>query len=166
MYQFSFSFVKKLFILLYLYPILITFTFCFLSAKYPSEKRNDKWKTLYSWLQISDEWKSLQNLFFAERQNLFNAKFQFYLYSCRYKFSDHDASRCHNQAVWAKEHKEAVAAGSSIPSRKVVQHASSNSSIEQGIQIMSDLYSTYEWTDTVKKLHEIVYCTALKGQPF
>ena len=31
---------------------------------------------------------------------------------------------------------------------------------------MSDLYSSYEWIDTVKKLHEIAYYTALKGQPF
>ena len=63
--------------------------------------------------------------------------------------TDHDASRCHNQAVCGKEHKEAVAAGRSMPSRKVVQHASSNLSIVQSIQLMSDLYSTYEWIDTV-----------------
>ena len=80
--------------------------------------------------------------------------------------TDHDGSRCHNQSVCRKEHNEAFAAGRSMPSRKVVQHASSNSSIVQGIQLMSDLYSTYEWIDTVKKLHEIVYYTALKGQPF
>ena len=43
--------------MLYLYPILIRFTFCFLSVKYSSEKRNDKWKTLYPWLQSSDERK-------------------------------------------------------------------------------------------------------------
>ena len=58
--------------------------------------------------------------------------------------TDHDASRCHNQAVCGKEHKEAVAAGTSMPSRKVVQYASSNLSVVQSIQLMSDLYSSYE----------------------
>ena len=58
--------------------------------------------------------------------------------------TDHDASRCHNQAVCEKEHKEAVAAGRSMPSREIVQHASSKLSIVQSIQLMSDLYSTYE----------------------
>ena len=58
--------------------------------------------------------------------------------------TDHDASRCHNQAVCEKEHKEAVAAGRSMPSREVVQHASSKLSIVQSIQLMSNLYSTYE----------------------
>ena len=47
--------------------------------------------------------------------------------------TDHDRSRCHNQAVYGKKHKEAVAAGRSMPSRMVVQHASSNSSLVQGI---------------------------------
>ena len=58
--------------------------------------------------------------------------------------TDHDASRCHNQAVCGKEHKEAVAAGRFMPSRRVVQHASSNLSVVQSIQLMSDLYLTYE----------------------
>ena len=51
----------------------------------------------------------------------------------------HDASRCHNQAVHEKEHEEAVGAGRSLPPRKVVQHASSNSSIGQSIRLMDDL---------------------------
>ena len=46
---------------------------------------------------------------------------------------DHDASRYHNQAVRGKEHEEAVAAGRSMPPRKVVQHAPSNWSFVQGI---------------------------------
>ena len=74
---------------------------------------------------------------------------------------DHGASRCHNQAVCKKEHEEAVAVGRYLPPRNVVQHAPSNSSIVQGIQLMGDLEC-----DSVKKLQEIAYCIALKGQPF
>ena len=52
----------------------------------------------------------LHNLFFTERQNLFNAKFNsnFILRGTNLQASalkDHDASRCHNQAVLEKEHK-------------------------------------------------------------
>ena len=74
---------------------------------------------------------------------------------------DHDASRCHSQAVREKEYEETVAAERSLPPRKVVQHAPSNSSIVQGIQLIGDLEH-----DSVKKLQEIAYYTTLKGQPF
>ena len=77
-----------------------------------------------------------------------NFNSSFILRSTNFQLSalkDHDTSRCHNQAVREKEHEEAVAAGRSLPPRKVVQHALSNSSIVQGIQLMGDLKC-----DTVK----------------
>ena len=52
---------------------------------------------------------------------------------------DHDVDRCHNHAVREKEHEEAFAAGRSLLSKKVKQHAHSNSSIVQGIQLMGGL---------------------------
>ena len=61
-----------------------------------------------------------------------------------------------------KEHEEAVAAGRSLPPRNVVQHAPSNLSIVHSIRLMGDLEH-----DNAKKLQEIAYYTALKGQqPF
>ena len=74
---------------------------------------------------------------------------------------DHDASMCHNKAVREKEHEEAVAVGQSVPPRKVVQQAPSDSSIIQGINHMGNLER-----ESVKKLQEIAYYIALKGQPF
>ena len=60
-----------------------------------------------------------------------------------------------------KLNEEAVAAVRSLPPRKAVQHAPSDSTIVQGIQLTGDLER-----DTVNKLHEIAYYIALKGQPF
>ena len=65
------------------------------------------------------------------------------------------------QVVHEKECEEAVAAERSLPPRKVVQHAPSDWSIVQGIQLMGDLEP-----DSVKKLQEIAYYIALKGQSF
>ena len=74
---------------------------------------------------------------------------------------DHDASKCHNQAIREKKHEEAVAVGQSVPPRKVVQQAPSDSPIIQGINHMGNLER-----ESVKKLQEIAYYIALKGQPF
>ena len=65
------------------------------------------------------------------------------------------------QVVHEKECEEAVAAGRSLPPRKFVQHAPSNWSIVQIIPLMGDLEC-----DSVKKLQEIAYYIALRGQPF
>ena len=100
---------------------------------------------------------SLHNLLLTERQNLFNAKF---LGSKNFQASAlKDQFVKKNWAVCKKEHKEAVVAGRSLPPRKVEQHAPSNSPLVQGIQLMG-----YLKHDTVKKLHEIDYYIALKGQ--
>ena len=115
----------------------------------------------YSWLQFSDEQKIVCRICSSQKDricSMLNFNSIFILGGTNFQASsltDHDASRCHNQPVCGKEHKEALAAGRSMPSRKVVQHASSNSSIVQGIQLMSDLYSTYEWIDTVKKYKKL-----------
>ena len=107
-------------------------------------------KTLYSWLQSSDERKIVCRICSSQKDRICsmpNFNSIFILGGTNFQASaptDHDASRCHNQAVCEKEHKEAVAAGRSMPSREVVQHASSKLSIVQSIQLMSDLYSTYE----------------------
>ena len=107
-------------------------------------------KTLYSWLQSSDERKIVCRICSSQKDRICsmpNFNSIFIPRGTNFQASaltDHDASRCHNQAVCGKEQKEAVAAGRSMPSRKVVQHASSNLSIVQSIQLMSDLYSTYE----------------------
>ena len=124
------------------------------SARQHSEKRIEKWKTLYCWLQFSDEQKivcricSLQKDRICSMKNLDSI---FILGSTNFQASaltDHNASRCRNQAVTA---------GRSLPPRKVVQYALSNQPIVQGIQIMGD---------TVKKLLKLAYYSALKHQPF
>lgn len=62
---------------------------------------------------------------------------------------------------FVKKNMKKLAAERSLPPRKVVQCAPSNSSIVQGIQLIGDLEH-----DSVKKLQEIAYYTTLKGQPF
>ena len=139
------------------------------SAKYHSEKRIDKWKTLYFWLQFLDKRKLVCTICSSQKDRVFsvpNFSSNFIFGSRNFQASalaDHDESRCHNQVVREKEHEEA---GWSLPPRKAVQHAPSKLSVAEGIQLMGDLYSTYGWLDTVKKLHEIAYYTALKGQSF
>ena len=119
------------------------------SAKYPSEKRIDKWKTLYFWLQFLDKRKLVCTICSSQKDRVSsvpNFSSNFVLGSGNFQASaltDHDASRCHNQVVREKEHEEAVAAGRSLPPRKAVQHAPSKLSVAQGIQLMGDLYSTY-----------------------
>ena len=117
------------------------------SAKEPSEKRIDKWKT--QWLQFMDERKLVSTICSSQKERFcsmpkFNSNF---IYGGKHfqasALTDHDACRCHNQVVREKQHEEAVVAGRSLPHRKAVQHAPSNLSIVQGIQLMSDLYSTY-----------------------
>ena len=106
-------------------------------SKYISEKELINGNTFLLASIFGRTKNSLHNLFFTERQNLFNAKFRFYLHSWKYKFPgicpnrSHDASRRHNPAVHEKEHEEAVVAGRSLPLGRVVQHAPSNSSIVQ-----------------------------------
>ena len=102
------------------------------SAKYPSEKRIDKLKTLYCWLQLSDEQKIVYRICSSQEGRICsmpNFNSIFIRGSTNFQASaltDHNASRFHNQAVREKEHVEAVAAGRSLPPRTIVQYAPSN----------------------------------------
>ena len=82
------------------------------SSKYPSEKRIDKWKTLYSWLKFLDEGKMVCTIRSSQKDRICsmpNFNSNFILGSTYFQASalkDHDASRCHNQAVREKNMKK------------------------------------------------------------
>ena len=82
------------------------------SSKYPSEKRIDKWKTLYSWLKFSDEGKMVCTICSSQKDRICsmpNFNSNFILGSTHFQASalkDHDAIRCHNQAVHEKNMKK------------------------------------------------------------
>ena len=105
------------------------------SSKYPPEKRTDKWKALYSSLKFLNEGKMVCTICSSQKEIIglmpnFNSNF--ILGSTNIQASglkDYDASKCHNQEVCEKEHEEAVAAGTSLTPRKVLQHPPSNLSI-------------------------------------
>ena len=81
------------------------------SSKNPSEKRIHKWKTLCSWLQLSHKGKMLYTICSSQKDiicSMPNFNSNFILGSTNFQASalkDHDASRCHNQAVREKEHE-------------------------------------------------------------
>ena len=74
---------------------------------------------------------------------------------------DHDNSACHQSAIREKEHEEAVAAGKSLPTRKI-QHRplTLESPILLGIQQMSE-----KDRETSSKLHDISFHIALQRRP-
>ena len=72
---------------------------------------------------------------------------------------DYDSSACHQRGK--KQHSEAVAAGISLPPRRVEQHMPPNSAIAKVLQQMDEK----DW-DTVEKLHEISFNITLQGLPF
>ena len=82
------------------------------SSKYPSEKGIDKWKTLYSWLQLFDEGKMVCTICSSQRERICsmpNFNSNFILGSTIFQTSalkDNDANRCHNQAVREKEDED------------------------------------------------------------
>ena len=89
---------------------------------------------------------------------------KFVLGSSNYQLStikDHDKCGTHLDAIKAKEHADAVKAGMTLPPRKVVQHAPTDSAIAKGLQKMSE-----NDCDTVTKLHEIGFYIASQGLPF
>ena len=69
---------------------------------------------------------------------------------------DYDSSACHQRAICKKQHSEIVAAGISLPPRRVEQHMPPNSAIAKVLQQMDEK----DW-DTVEKLHEISFNIAL-----
>ena len=97
------------------------------SSKYPSEKRIDKQEKLHLWLQFLNEAKMVCTICSSQKDRICsmpNISSDFILGSTNFQASplkDHDVSRCHKQAVREKEHEEAVAAGRTLPPRKVVQ---------------------------------------------
>ena len=137
------------------------------SSEYPPEKRIDKWKTLYTWLQFPDEEKMVCKICSSQKDRICsmpNFNFNFILGSTNFQPSalkEHDASRFLINQFVKKEHEEAAAALRSLPPRKVKQQAPSNSSIVPGIKLIGDLEH-----DSVRKLQETAFYIPLKVNHF
>ena len=132
-----------------------------------SEKTLKKWKEERRWLRITENQKMICTVSCSQEDiicsmpnvsmSFLNGSMNFWLPSIK----DHDSSACHQRAICEKQHSEAVATGISLPPRWVEQHIPPNSAIATGLQWMDEKV----W-DTVEKLHEISFNTALKGLPF
>ena len=133
----------------------------------PSEKTLKKWKEDFGWLRITENQKMISTICCSQEDiihSMPNVSTSFLNGSTNFQLSsikDHDFSACHQRAILEKQHPEAVAAGISLPPRRLEQHILPNSDIATGLQWMDE-----KDRDTVEKLHEISFNIALQDLQF
>ena len=106
----------------------------------PSEKTLKKWKEDFGGLRITENQKMISTICCSQEDiihSMPNVSTSFLNGSTNFQLSsikDHDFSACHQRAILEKQHPEAVAAGISLPPRRLEQHILPNSDIATGLQ--------------------------------
>ena len=123
---------------------------------YPSEKRLKEWKIDFNWLKFTEDNKMKCKVCCWRADSGVISTSKFVLCSSNYQLStikDHDKCGPHLDAIKAEV--------CTLPPRKVVQHAPTDSAIAKPLQKKGQ-----NDRDTVNKLHEIAFYIASEGLPF